>query len=57
MSEKQIKIFSFYLITFLVYTQGFWERFTTLPAQNLLELAIGFVTLFAFRPKNNRSLL
>ena len=57
MSEKQIKIFSFYLITFLVYTQGFWERFTSLPAQNLLELVIWLVALFSFRPKYNRSLL
>lgn len=57
MSEKQLKIFSFYLITFLVYTQGFWERFTVLPAQNLLELTIWLVTLFSFRPKYNRSLL
>lgn len=57
MSEKQIKIFSFYLIAFLVYIQGFWERFTTLPAQNLLELVIWFVALFSFRPKYNRSFL
>lgn len=57
MSEKQIKIFSFYLITFLVYTQGFWERFTSLPAQNLLEMVIWLVALFSFRPKYNRSFL
>lgn len=43
-----------YIIFFLVYTQGFWERFTPIPAQPLLELTVMFLALVAWRPKLNK---
>ena len=43
MEINKLNTFLLYLVLFFVYTQGFWERFTFLPAQNILE---GFIALF-----------
>lgn len=46
-----------YLIGFFVYTQGFWERFTAIPAQIIIEVAVLVLGALYFRPKHKLSLL
>jgi len=43
MSINKLNINLLFLSLFFVYTQGFWERFTFLPVQYILE---GFIILF-----------
>ena len=43
MSINKLNINLLFLTLFFVYTQGFWERFTFLPVQYILE---GFTILF-----------
>lgn len=47
----KIKLFLLYLITLLVYTQGFLERFTPFPAELAIEIGVLALMLFSFRPK------
>ena len=48
----KLKRFLLYLITFLVYTQGFLERFTPLPASGMIEVGVWVLMLVSFRPKS-----
>lgn len=48
----KLKQFLLYLITFLVYTQGFLERFTPLPASGMIEVGVWVLMLVSFRPKS-----
>lgn len=50
MIENKVNIFFYYLILFLVYTQGFWERFTFFPAQLFLEICVLIIAVTSFRP-------
>lgn len=43
--------FLLYLITLLVYTQGFLERFTYLPASLMIEICVWMLALVSFKPK------
>lgn len=52
-----IKLLLIYLIPFFVYTQGYWERFTPIPAKGILEILMLLLTIFYFRPKNKKSVL
>lgn len=45
------------MIGFFVYTQGYWERFTPIPAKGVLEILMLLMTIFYFRPKNKKSVL
>lgn len=48
---KRVAIFLLYLVTLLVYTQGFLERFTPIPAKLAIEVCVLFLMLCYFRPK------
>ena len=50
-----MKLRLIYLIGFFVYTQGYWERFTPIPAKGILEILMLLLTIFYFRPKNKKS--
>lgn len=49
MQGNKVKIRFLYIILFLVFTQGFWERYTPIPAQPLLEMFIIGVTLLSYK--------
>ena len=50
MSRNKLNIYIYYLILFLVYTQGFWERFTTFPVQSVLEISVLLLAVLSFKP-------
>lgn len=50
MFKNKLNIYLYYIILFLVYTQGFWERFTPFPAQMFLEICLIILAAFSFKP-------
>lgn len=52
-----LKLLLIYLVAFFVYTQGYWERFTPIPAKGILEILVLLLTILYFRPKNKKSVL
>lgn len=51
------KLLLIYLIGFFVYTQGYWERFTSIPVKGILEILMLVLTIIYFRPKNLKTIL
>lgn len=49
MSESKVKLNFLYIILFFEFTQGFWERYTPIPAQAFLELSIIGITLLSYK--------
>lgn len=49
MPINQVKLYFLYAILFFVFTQGFWERYTPIPAQPLLEALIIGITLLSYK--------
>ena len=49
MPVNRVKLYFLYAILFLVFTQGFWERYTPIPAQPILEILIIGITLLSYK--------
>lgn len=49
MPVNRVKLYFLYAILFLVFTQGFWERYTPIPTQPILEILIIGITLLSYK--------